>query len=217
MTAIPKFVGVPEIYVHDEGVSSSSNVGGGGGGGGGGGSGGLPTRRFDVPAVSITTVDPESRSSSSDRTGRPSATSISEPADRLGGISSTGVRSRSNSAQRTTPSHSPTRETTTTHLSPRHAPSSSASGIVQPDWHFAQAIEGTSPPPSPRTRMVAGAGIDGGGSETPTDVAARSRANSALSQNEMMGMFQDSAWGQSMRRSFTMKRGNSQLDRRPSS
>jgi hypothetical protein len=165
--------------------------------------------------VSITAVDPDSRSSSSERAGRPSTTtSGSDTADRLG---MTGVRSRSNSAQRT-PSASPTRRPSeTTHLSPRHRATPSASGIVQPDWHFAQAIEGTSPPTSPRLRIVSGSGGGGGDdAETPT-AAARSRANSALSQNEMMGMFQDSAWGQSMRRSFTMKRGTSQMDRRPSS
>jgi hypothetical protein len=206
MTAIPKF-GVPEIYIHDEAVGSSSNVGGGG-------NGGLPSRRFDVPAVSITTVDPDSRSSSSEHAGQPSTTSGSDTVDRLG---MTGVRSRSNSIQRT-PSASPTRRPSeSTHLSPRHnATPSASSGIVQPDWHFAQAIEGTSPPTSPRLRVVSGSGGDDDDGETPT-AAARSRANSALSQNEMMGMFQDSAWGQSMRRSFTMKRGNSQLDRRPSS
>lgn len=242
MTAVPSF-GVPEIFVQDESSSSS-------GPNAPDASGSVPPpRRFvDVPAVSITTVD-----ASDDSDGPEGAPSATDSLTRSGGgrsraLSGTGsgLRHRSGSIQRTpSPSSSPGRRSsnhlddpalqpTHHHLSPSHRPSTSTSSI-QPDWHFAAAIDraATSPPGSPRHSHQLGVGVGGGegevggaspgssaitasGSDSPAAAAARSRANSAVSQNEMMGMFQDSAWGQSMRRSFTMKRG-SQEGRRPSS
>jgi hypothetical protein len=144
-----------------------------------------------VPAFSITPVDY-------------GPTDTAEPfgPDRPSGEGSLGrpsfgdgpsARYRSGSIQ-LSPVTSPTRDEF--NLSPRHRPSPSGSSI-QPDWYFAAAMEGaaSSPPASP----------GGGGRHSEAD-AARSRANSAVSQGEMLGMFQDSAWGQSMKRSATQHR-----------
>lgn len=175
MTAIPTF-GVPEILVQDEGGDDVTQA-----------------RKLDVPSLSVTPVDHDpSDTVEALGVGRASANDSSP---------SSGLRERSSSIQ-LSPVASPTRHGF--NLSPRHRPTASSSSI-QPDWHFAAAMEGAarpSPPGSPRL--------------SDTDAtAARSRANSAVSQHDMLGMFSDSAWGQSMRRSFTTKRPDDQ--RRPSS
>lgn len=171
MTAVPSF-GVPEILVQDEGGDDVTQA-----------------RKFDVPAVSVTPVDFDpSDTAESLGVGRAPASGIDASSSAAG----SGMRNRSSSIQ-LSPSASPTREGS--NLSSHHRPSPSSSSI-QPDWHFAAAMEGAtrpSPPGSP------------GLSDTDA-TAARSRANSAVSQHDMMGLFQDSAWGQSMRRSFTTKR-----------
>ncbi|EME49131.1 hypothetical protein DOTSEDRAFT_68005 [Dothistroma septosporum NZE10] len=175
MTMIPSF-GVPEILVQDEGGDDVTQA-----------------RRFDVPVLSVTPVDydPSDTAASLGVGGAPPGDS--EP--------SSDLRKRSSSIQ-LSPVASPTREGF--NLSPRHRPTASSSSI-QPDWHFAAAMEGVARPSPP-------------GSPGLSDIdatAARSRANSAVSQHDMLGTFQDSAWGQSMRRSFTTKRPDDQ--RQPSS
>lgn len=177
MTAVPSF-GVPEILVQDEGGDDVAQA-----------------RKFDIPSLSITPVDPDpSDTAESLGVGRAPAGSPDA------GSSASGMRDRSPSIQ-LSPTASPTREGF--NLGSRHRPSPSSSSI-QPDWHFAAAMEGVSRPSPPGSPGL-----------SDTDAtAARSRANSAVSQHEMMGMFQDSAWGESMRRSFTTKRSS---DRRPSS
>ncbi|CAK4032347.1 Calcium-channel cch1 [Lecanosticta acicola] len=179
MTAIPTF-GVPEILVQDEGGDDVTQA-----------------KKFDVPSVSVTPVDYDAMDTAESLGVGRAPASGAEVDD--GSPSVSGIRNRSSSIQ-LSPVASPTREEF--NLSPHHRPSPSSSSI-QPDWHFAAAMEGASrvsPPGSPRL------------SDTDAE-AARSRANSAVSQHEMMGMFQDSAWGQSMSRSFTQKRPS---DRRPS-
>lgn len=175
MTAVPSF-GVPEIFVQDENADDVTQA-----------------RKFDVPSVSVTPVDYDaSDTAESLGPGRAPASGT----DASSSVS--GMRNRSSSIQ-LSPSASPTREGF--NLSSGHRPTPSSSSI-QPDWHFAAAMEAArpSPPGSP-------------GLSDSDATAARSRANSAVSQHGMMGLFEDSAWGQSMRRSFTTKRTS---DRRPS-
>lgn len=201
MTAIPSF-GVPEILVQDETDHQGTQLG-----------------KLDVPALSITRVDPESDDTAGTFGTSPRSagglTNASSPRSRAnsggGGIAlrDTTQRQRSTSIQ-LTPTSSPTREEfrLSPQLRPQHQPTAS-SGSIQPDWHFAAALEGAggsdlhSPPASPGGLGDGRSGGGGGGG----DNNARSRANSAVSE-----IFQDSAWGQSMRRSVTQKK-NSQTGR----
>lgn len=177
MTAVPSF-GVPEILVEDETEHEAKQ-----------------SRKVEIPALSITPVDPEPDDSlrSFDAESGPSGAR---------GRSSSGALPQLDLARRSsiqlTPTSSPIREEF--HLSPEarptHRPTASSSSI-QPDWHFAAAFEGGrnshSPPASP--------------GEPPDP--SRSRANSAVSES-----FSESAWGQSMRRSYTQKaRGSGSKDR----
>ncbi|SMR42929.1 unnamed protein product [Zymoseptoria tritici ST99CH_1E4] len=178
MIAIPTF-GVPEILVQDEGGDDV-------------------TPKPGIPGFSITPVDydPADTAETLSPTrgsgeGRGSFSEGHSPSSRF----------RSGSIQ-LSPVSSPTREDFNLTPSPsRHRPSVSGSSI-QPDWHFAAAMEGagasgTSPPASP------GFGPRGRGNSDVS--AARSRAGSAVSQ-----VFQDSAWGQSLQRSVTQhQRGGS--------
>ncbi|KAK4634786.1 Calcium-channel protein cch1 [Fulvia fulva] len=175
MTMIPSF-GVPEILVQDEGGDDITQA-----------------RKVDVPAVSVTPVDHNPND-----TAEALGIGRAPPGD---SSPNTAFRDRSSSIQ-LSPVASPTREGF--NLSPRHRPTASSSSI-QPDWHFAAAMEGVARPSPPGSPGLSDADAS----------AARSRANSAVSQHDMLGMFQDSAWGQSMRRSFTTKRPDDQ--RRPSS
>jgi len=194
ITAIPQF-GVPEIFVHDnDALQNVSHV-----------------SKMDVPSVSVTPVEYEpSDTTDGIGIGRAAPTSGSDYGSHRSTGAETVMRNRSGSIQHSEPDPDlpPPRGSPTLFVG--HKPSPSMSSI-QPDWHFAAAMEnavqGVSPPPSPRLIPDASA-------------AARSRSNSAVSSNEemMRGMFQDSAWGQSMRRSFTTKRGSGEKDvRRPSS
>ena len=170
--------GVPEIFVHDEGGDAVEQ-----------------DKDLNVPSVNVTPVD-HTASSSSDAWGASRAPTSGTDADNnpFNRSDSESHMRRRSSSQQTSPVASPRAETF--HLSPRHRPSHSG-GSIQPDWRFAAAIENVnriSPPGSPGF--------------PDSDFTARNRANSAVSQNEMVGMFQDSAWGQSMRRSFTQRRSN---------
>lgn len=181
MTELPNFA-LPEILIQDE---EGGNVQ-------------TPISKPNIPSLSITPVEPRSIPSVSIT---PVDFDVSDSVHSLGPQSSASAsgqspiegRARSATLQTTSsgsPSGSP-------HLAPRHRLSPSQSSI-QPDWHFAAALEnasyGTSPPASPGLSPVTG---------------GRSRANSAVSQHEMMDMFDQSAWGESMRRSATQKRGSS--------
>ena len=185
VTAVPNF-GVPEIFVHDEGDGEDLGQ----------------ARRFDIPSVAVTPVDYDP-SDTAESLGIGRAPTSGSDASRYRQSGGT-MRNRSGSIQSSAPS-SPT-ASESPYLSTRHRPTPSSSSI-QPDWHFAAAMEnaggpGLSPPGSPGLSADVGA-------------TTRNRANSGVSQHEMMGLFQDSAWGQSMRRSVTQRRRTS--DRRPSS
>jgi hypothetical protein len=185
MTAVPSF-GVPEIFVQDEEGDDVTQA-----------------KKFHVPSVSVTQVD-DAEDTQALGVNRASSQSGSDAAGPSSWSRGDG-RHRSNSIQ-TTPTHSPTRgsQPTSPQLSPAHRPSPSQ-GSIQPDWHFAAALENAiTPPGSPRLTAS-----DGG--------FGRSRASSAVSQSDMMmDTFGTSAWGESMRRSVTTHRRTSDNNRRPS-
>lgn len=93
------------------------------------------------------------------------------------------TRSRTNSIQQT-PQGSPTRTRASSQVSPFSPPGSDG------DWQFASAL---SRPPSPLE-------------PDPGPNSARSRANSAVSAAEVLEVLDNSAWGESIRRSFTQRR-----------
>ena len=193
MTAVPSF-GVPEIFVQDEAGDDVTQA-----------------KKFPVPSVSVTPVDntaaaadhhPQAQAQGLG-VARASSLSGSDAAGPSSSWSSRGeVRHRSNSIQ-TTPTGSPIRGSnpSSPETSPAaHRPSPSQVSI-QPEWHFAAALENAhTPPGSPR--------LAGG------DAAiGRSRASSAVSQSGMMmDTFGTSAWGESMRRSVTTNRRTSGND-----
>ena len=184
VTAIPNF-GVPEIFIQDE--SDGEDV--------------TQANKFDVPSMVVTPVDYDP-SDTADSLGVGRAPTSGSDASRYQ-QSGSQMRNRSGSIQSSAPSSPSASESP--YLSARHRPTPS-SGSIQPDWHFAAAMEnagspGLSPPASP--------GLTGNFG-TPM----RDRASSNVSQNEMLSMFGDSAWGQSMRRSVTQRRRAS--GRRPS-
>ncbi|KAI7569184.1 calcium channel-like protein subunit Cch1 [Hortaea werneckii] len=185
MTKVPQF-GVPEIFVHGEDDDVTQ------------------AKKFAIPSVSITPVEHDrSDTAESLGVGRAPA-SGSDAGSAESSAPETVMRHRSGSIQNSEAGSEV--EGSDQSPSARHKPSPS-SGSIQPDWHFAAAMEGAapghSPPGSPHLS------VDGGN--------ARSRSGSAVSQNEMMGMFTDSAWGQSMRRSVTTKKASDKdKDRRPS-
>jgi hypothetical protein len=100
----------------------------------------------------------------------------------------TSYRSRANSIQQT-PTSSPTR--VSSHPSPfslQPSPFSLSGG--EQEWQFASAL---SRPPSPLD-------VD------PGEASSRSRANSAVSAADVLEVLDNSAWGESIRRSFTQRR-----------
>jgi hypothetical protein len=123
----------------------------------------------------------------------PSGSSLFTPADTntQGGLiraptpphldTNAAARSRANSIQQT-PTGSPTRG------SPGASPFSPPADA---DWQFATAL---SRPPSPLEELGPG----------PAD--SRSRANSAVSAADVLEVLDNSAWGESIRRSFTQRR-----------
>ena len=188
MTAIPN-IDIPEIFVQGEDSDTGS------------------PGRPGIPSVAVTPVDFEHDSHAAQPFGIGRATSSSSSAAQSHeSMYATTPRDRSSSIQQSPQSPSPLRlsDTQSTHLdTTRHRPSPSASSI-QPEWHFAASLGSGSaasltPPGSP--------GLP------PEEAGTRSRAHSAVSQNDMLGMLSDSAWGESMRRSVTQKR-SSDRDRR---
>ncbi|KAF2447604.1 calcium-channel protein CCH1 [Karstenula rhodostoma CBS 690.94] len=103
------------------------------------------------------------------------------------------LRSRANSIQ-TTPLGSPTRANP---LSPTRASPQMSPFSPPPDgeWQFASAL---SRPPSP---------LEGEGElAAPSSTGNRSRQNSAVSAADVLEVLDNSAWGESIRRSFTQRR-----------
>ncbi|KAF2018763.1 hypothetical protein BU24DRAFT_418312 [Aaosphaeria arxii CBS 175.79] len=101
------------------------------------------------------------------------------------------LRSRANSIQ-TTPQHSPTRPSPLTGPLSANRGSPQGSPFSPPadgEWQFASAL---SRPPSPL--------------EVDPGPANRSRQNSAVSAADVLEVLDNSAWGESIRRSFTHRR-----------
>lgn len=94
------------------------------------------------------------------------------------------MRSRSNSIQ-LTPSQSPTRG------SPLPSPHRPTDSSVSMDFPAAGSLNISHPPPSPTGQSSEG---------------VRSRANSNVSAQDMIDVLDNSAWGESIRRSFTLRR-----------
>jgi hypothetical protein len=182
MTTVPTF-GVPEIFVQDEEGDDVTQA-----------------KKFQVPSVSVTQVDMDADDTQGLGVSRASSMSGSDAAG-PSSWSRGDSRHRSNSIQ-TTPTGSPTRGSrpSSPHTSPAHRPSPSQANI-NPEWHFAAALENAiTPPGSPRLTGDGGFG--------------RSRASSAVSQSDMMmDTFGTSAWGESMRRSVTTHRRTSDNNR----
>ncbi|TKA69011.1 hypothetical protein B0A55_09141, partial [Friedmanniomyces simplex] len=232
MTGVPSF-GVPEIFVHGEDEEME-----GGGDGDGDGDVTRAPKFADVPSVSVTPVDfdPADTAESLGGIGRRAPASGSDggrfisTTTALGGGST--MRNRSGSVQHHHYGDPEDLESSPARLSAtRHRPSASASSI-QPDWYFAAAMEGAAttpagltPPGSPGltpnfSPVPPGSGGVGGGVGGVGGAGVsgtRSRANSAVSQDEMVGMFSASPWGASMERTMTTRRGSQNNMRRPSS
>jgi hypothetical protein len=111
--------------------------------------------------------------------------------------SETALRSRANSIQ-ITPQQSPTRPRppplTPTRASPGTSPQPSPfSPPAEGEWQFASAL---SRPPSPLDTLDAEPAVTGN----------RSRTSSAVSAADVLEVLDNSAWGESIRRSFTQRR-----------
>jgi hypothetical protein len=107
------------------------------------------------------------------------------------------TRSRASSVQMT-PQQSPTRTRppplTPSRVSPRASPQASPfSPPAESEWQFASAL---SRPPSPLDTLEA----------EPASSGSRSRQNSAVSAADVLEVLDNSAWGESIRRSFTQRR-----------
>ncbi|KAK0904057.1 calcium channel protein [Friedmanniomyces endolithicus] len=216
MTGVPTF-GVPEIFVHGDDEEDEEQ-------------GVTRAPKFDIPSVSVTPVDFDpadiERSVAVGLRAPASGSDAGSSRTFTSALGST-MRNRSGSIHQHLddpvelgrPSFDHELSASPARLTPRHRPSTSTSSI-QPDWYFAAAMEGASPagltPPgspglTPNLTPLTPGGAGGG------DGGARSRANSAVSQNDMVGMFSSSPWGASMERTMTTRRTSQNPPRRPSS
>lgn len=184
MTAIPQFT-VPEIYVDDEETAKAHGQqqlqpqqrGRGNSNGG-----------TVSPTFSPVDLSPLASPSLDGPAGVPDLRSPSPPSR----INTTNLYyDRPSSIQispTASPRGSPTRGNTPT-ASPHHSRQNSDFR----DWQFANAL---SRPPSPLEPDASGTLSPGG----------RGRANSSVSAQDALDVFDNSAWGESIRRSFTLRR-----------
>lgn len=182
MASVPQ-LDVPEIYVQDESEDMPH------------GSASPLSLRPTTPLERISFDMPDSPRFSpySIGSGRATGASISDAGSSPGtGTGSVLQMRRSDSIQRS-PSASPTR--TRGYLFGHSAAASTAS--VRDDWQFADALH--TRPPSPGHLALGDAASDGAGD-------GRSRAVSAVSAQNVLEVLDNSAWGESIRRSFTQRR-----------
>ena len=202
MTAVPQFT-VPEIFVDEDGDSTHARH---------------PPANDDGYEATTTYVPspiltPQDRAPPTAR-GLARITPISPSAahaaagDASPASGGEGQRARSSSIQ-ISPSASPTRSHSlqvSPQLTPRHH-------RAQPseDWQFAEALTGPSSPTQHQHRRSQ-SHLYGEGLAAETDDArhggARSRGNSNVSAREVLDVLDNSAWGESIRRSFTLRRGS---------
>ena len=125
-----------------------------------------------------------------------------------------GARARSSSIQ-ISPSTSPTTRPHSLQISPqqtpRHRPQPSE------DWQFAEALTGVSAgPPSPthsrsqshQNYLYSEAGSGAAPDSDDARHGSRSRGNSNVTAQDVLDVLDNSAWGESIRRSFTLRRGS---------
>jgi len=189
MTAVPSHdFDVPEIFVQDESESPHA---------------------ADQPSTSpLTPIDRPSfdgghdwsspgPSPRSGGTGRSTGSEMRDSSPGAAGSTARGtLRNRSDSIQ-ISPSASPTRSRAgTMHRPSPGAISTSTTSGGRDEWRFADALQRR--PSSPGHLSVGDANSDGAG--------GRSRANSAVSAQDVLDVLDNSAWGESIRRSFTMRR-----------
>ena len=196
----------------------------------------LPSRDFDVPEIFVqdesdsphnadhfeTPITPIERLSfeapewpspgvsprSKDKNKTSARTTIQEILDSVSGSSSasgsSALRNRSDSIQ-ISPSGSPTRSRTGTLHSPAtsqgftsgHSPRPSTASTSAREAWLSEALQRR--PSSPGHLSEGDATSDGVG-------GGRSRANSTVSARDVLDVLDNSAWGESIRRSFTLRR-----------
>ncbi|KAI9710920.1 MAG: calcium channel protein [Bogoriella megaspora] len=194
MNAIPHFT-VPEIFVDEDGDGPHTEQ---------------PSANYNEEQHSPEPFMPSPILSPQDRTVRAvpgegpiSPPIISPPLD----TSVAGTRARSSSIQ-ISPSNSPTRPSSlqvSPQLTPRHRPRSSG------DWQFAEALTGPSSPIHsrfPSQSQGYGEGPSGLAAQYDTTHQGRSRSNTNVSAQEVLDVLDNSAWGESIRRSFTLRRSS---------
>ncbi|KAF2088855.1 calcium channel-like protein subunit Cch1 [Saccharata proteae CBS 121410] len=179
MTAVPQFeFTVPEIFVDDQNINNAAAG---------------ANRRANPPSPlgsPVTMADVNYFSTIDIRSPSPPSERFSMRG-RSNSIQVSPVGSRANSIQ-ATPTGSPARSRTTSSVYGRNSPLIRAQQADDPEdeWQFASAL-GASPTPSSRPS-----------SRPPT----RSRANSSVSAQDVLEVLDNSVWGESIRRSFTLKR-----------
>ena len=135
-------------------------------------------------------------------TGRPS---LDMSGMRLRSGSQPGSPSRSDGSPSVSPQLGPTTQGLSPYhrspsRSPHHSPSPSAESAF--NWNLSSPAEGA---------------YDGPGSAHASPQGGRSRAHSAVDRQNVLEVFEDSAWGESIRRSFTNRRSGTSRARPPGS
>ncbi|KAF2199227.1 calcium-channel protein CCH1 [Delitschia confertaspora ATCC 74209] len=181
MTAVPQFT-VPEIFVDDEDITNAQRA-----------------RHSPSGSPLFSPIRFSSELSPMDSADwRASGSDVRSPSPPETGMT---LRGRAGSIQ-TTPLGSPTRPSplmshSPQRISPQASPfSPPADATNASEWQFASAL---SRPPSPLDALDPGLGVSG----------TRSRQNSNVSAKDVLEVLDNSAWGESIRRSFTQRRPSS--------
>lgn len=188
MTMVPQFT-VPEIFVDDEAAHDDNG-----------------TSPFDGPGFGL---GPHSSApSTAVSSPRMGAVTPPPPGSEVGGPT-LGLLSRSstNSIQQT-PDPSPIRPRAPPLTIPHTPQSHERTGSDTSDnWQFAAAMS-----PSSRSRPSSPLGVE----PAEGSNAARSRANSNVSARDVLEVLEDSAWGESIRKSFSTRKSDPDPDGRGS-
>jgi voltage-dependent calcium channel len=177
MTMVPQFT-VPEIFVDDEEAHDNDY----GVSPFDGHEGGLgppstgPSSAVSSPRMSVITP--------------PSGSETGEGTSRMALLS----RTSTNSIQHT-PTSSPTRPRGPPLIIPQHGHERTPSDVSE-TWQFAAAMSPA------RSRPVSPLGVE----PAEGSGAARGRAGSNVSARDVLEVLEDSAWGESIRKSFSMRR-----------
>ncbi|TID21777.1 calcium-channel protein CCH1 [Venturia nashicola] len=188
MTMVPQFT-VPEIFVDDEAAYDNNGM-----------------SPFDGPGFGLGPhSSAPSTAVSSPRMGAvtpPPGSEVDGPTRSTG-----GMLSRSSSIQQT-PDPSPIRSRAPPLTIPHTPQGHERTGSDNSEnWQFAAAMS-----PSSRSRPSSPLGVE----PAEGSNAARSRANSNVSARDVLGVLEDSAWGESIRKSFSTRRSDPDPDGRGS-